>query len=137
MNTQQDTLISQLQAQIYSKEQAERNLVLLHSKYETLKRELWLLSQHKRNLENELHKQNNNSNQTLSTMSTRNNTVASKLNESVSLNEELLHKNNMLYKMHHLQDQLYLLQSHTTWNFYAPVHHIHSYKSHDIFPDTS
>ena len=97
-NPEKDLLISQLKAEIFEKEQNERNFALLQSKFRNLQNDFQLLSEAKLHLEYELRNKTDNGNKAISSLKAQNENILNELNDKLAMNKKLYNDNNNLYK---------------------------------------
>ena len=97
-NPDQDRLISQLKAEIFEKEQNQKDFCQLQSKYRNLQNELQLLSEAKLHLEYELRSKTDSGNKSISDLKNQNENLLNDLNEKIAMNKKLYNDNNNLYR---------------------------------------
>lgn len=97
-NPEKDLLISQLKAEIFEKEQNEKNFALLQSKYRNLQNDLQLLSEAKLHLEYELRSKNEAGSKAVGGMKSENENILNELNEKIAMNKKLYNENNNLFR---------------------------------------
>jgi chromosome segregation ATPase len=95
---EKDALISQLKAEIFEKEQNEKDFNLLQSKFRNLQNELQILSECKLHLEYELRTQTDCGNKNVSDLKIQNENLLNELNEKIALNKKLYNDNNNLFR---------------------------------------
>ena len=95
---EQDAIISQLKAEIFEKEQNEKDFNLLQSKFRNLQNELQILSECKLHLEYELRTQTDCGNKNISDLKIQNENLLNELNEKIALNKKLYNDNNNLFR---------------------------------------
>ena len=97
-NPEKDLLISQLKAEIFEKEQNEKNFSLLQSKFRNLQNDLQLLSETKLHLEYELRTKTDAGNKAISDLKNENENILNELNEKIAMNKKLYNENNNLFR---------------------------------------
>ena len=93
-----DSMITNLKAEIFEKQQNAKDYCALEAKFHQLKNDIQLLSDQKICLEQEISKSNNNGNALISNLRAENENLMSELNEKNSLNKKLYADNNNLYQ---------------------------------------
>ena len=96
-NPDQDRIISQLKAEIFEKEQNQKDFCQLQSKYRNLQNELQLLSEAKLHLEYELRSKTDSGNKAISDLKNQNENLLNELNEKIAMNKKLYNDNNNLF----------------------------------------
>ena len=103
-NEEKDLIISQLKAEIFEKEQTDKNYAILQSQFRNLQNEFHLLCETKLHIEYELRSKEDHTLTAIEQLHMKNQKLISELNDKINLNKKLFIDNENLYRILQLKN---------------------------------
>ena len=103
-NEEKDLIISQLKAEIFEKEQTDKNYAILQSQFRNLQNEFYLLCETKLHIEYELRSKEDHTLTAIEQLHMKNQKLISELNDKINLNKKLFIDNENLYRILQLKN---------------------------------